>query len=56
MVGDYESCLCGTDGEVECQCVEQEAVECDPETEEETYEDDCKLSCTRRNTILGNKS
>ena len=47
MNGEFESCLCTVTGEIECHCIDQD-VDCDPEKEEEYYEENCELKCSRR--------
>ena len=47
MNGEFESCLCTVTGEIECHCIYQD-VDCDPEKEEEYYEENCELKCSRR--------
>ena len=46
MNGEFESCLCTVTGEIECHCVEQD-VSCDLEKEEEYFEENCELKCSR---------
>ena len=50
MNGEFESCLCTVTGDIECHCVEQD-VSCDPEKEEEYYEENCELKCSRCKSV-----
>ena len=50
MDGEYRKCVCTAQGQVECQCIEQED-NCG-QGQEKYFDEDCKLQCARGMKII----
>ena len=50
MDGEYRKCVCTAQGQVECQCIEQED-NCG-QGQEKYFDEDCKLQCARGMKIV----